>query len=83
MSKRKLIQEAIEKPCFLSKLDTAIIGVFEGKVVYSEAIILNELCNEFSFDESYEWFEYNILNLSNVVIVQDYFLTNQENANKP
>lgn len=83
MSKRKLIEELIEGSCFLDKLDSAIIGVYDEKIVYSEAIIIDELCKQFSFDESYEWFEYNILNLSNIVIVQDYFLTNQENANKP
>lgn len=80
---RKLIEDFIQTPCFLDGFDSAIIGVYADKVVYSEAMILTKLCEQFSFDEAYEWYDYNILNIHEIIVVEDFFLSDQDVANKP
>jgi hypothetical protein len=85
MNKRELIIEELSSSdvVFLEGYDDCIIGACDDKIAYSSTKIINQLCAKLSFDDSLEWFQYNIQDSCDIIIIEDYLFSTQENAGKP
>lgn len=58
--------------------DEAVIGVYDGRLVYSEKKCIEILSREMSFDEAIEYFNFNVssayMGELTPIFIEDYFI---------